>query len=602
MEYNNLIQVFEQTSSARKDKTCFRFVVDGEWTTMTWGQARERMIRIAGGLKKLGIHKGDRVAIIAKTRVEWTLTDLAIMAAGGVTVPIYESNIPEQVEFILSDSGAKIAFVENAYQLKKFDMFEAEPEALKQIILFDLEDGPSTKGEGIYSLDELEILGSAGGEAVYRHSAEALKLSDEASFVYTSGTTGNPKGAILTHGNFLAEMKGADGVFVFEEHFESLLFLPLAHIFARVVQFFQIYHGFIQCYAESIDKILDNIATVKPHFMGSVPRIFEKIHAKFLQGVESSSPAKKKIAAWALAVGRERSRLVLNAKFVPLALQAKYKIAKILVFNKLHQKLGGRIQYFISGGAPLGKEVAEFFFACGIVILEGYGLTETTAAVTVNSFGAIKLGCVGKPIPGSEFKIAQDGEILVRGKMVFNGYYKNPEATREVIDEDGWFHTGDIGEFDAEGFLRITDRKKDIIVTAGGKNIAPQNIENIMKTDPFISQFVVHGDKRKFLSALVTLEKSEIEKYAIDHKIPYGDYAELIANEKIFSLIKTRIEERNKNLAKYETIKRFAILKEDFSVESGELTPTLKIKRKVVNQRYANILDGFYQEGSSERD
>jgi long-chain acyl-CoA synthetase len=601
MEHQNLTAVFENTVKKNSRKICFRYVENGIWTTMTWEQARERVQKIAGGLRKLGVHKGDRVAIVSRTRVEWTLVDLAIMAAGGVTVPIYESNIPEQVEYILADSGAKVAFVENEAQHRKFASFENDLPQLHQIVMFDVT--PETKKvEGIYSLDELEILGSEGGERTYQQGIGSIGLDDEASFVYTSGTTGNPKGAILTHGNFLAEVKGADGVFHFEPHFESLLFLPLAHIFARVVQFFQIYHGFIQCYAESIDKILDNIATVKPHFMGSVPRIFEKIHAKFMAGIEASPPKKKKIVYWALAVGRERSRLLLNRQRVPLALALKYQVAKKLVFDKLSNKLGGRIRYFISGGAPLAKEIAEFFHACGIIILEGYGLTETSAAVTVNTLTDLKLGCVGKPMPGTEFKIAADGEILVRGKMVFKGYYKNPDATREVINGDGWFHTGDIGEFDQEGFLRITDRKKDIIVTAGGKNIAPQNIENIMKTDQFISQFVVHGDKRKFLSALVTLDKGEIERYAKEHKIPYGDYDDLVRNEKIFSLIKARIEERNKSLAKYETIKRFAILKDDFSVESGELTPTLKIKRKVISQRYQSILDGFYQDGASERD
>lgn len=602
---NNLIHIFDKSAAKNPDGVCFRFVQDGQWASLCWREVRERVIKIAGGLAKLGVKKGDRVAILSKTRYEWTLADLGILAAGGVVVPIYESNIPEQVEFILNDSGAKIVFVENNAQYQKIVEVRKAVKGLSHVVYFaDVPDGD--KNDDVGSLAELMDFGAAKGEEVYKRGLESTKADDDASFVYTSGTTGNPKGAVLTHGNFLSEMAAGIQVFKFETHYESVIFLPLAHILARVVQYFQLSGGFIQAYAESIDKLLDNIATVKPHFMASVPRIFEKIHSRTLQGLESAPPLKKKIFNWAWGVGEARSKLILAKKSVPFLLELQYKLAFKLVFSKLHDKLGGRIEFFISGGAPLAQDVAFFFHVFGFRILEGYGLTETTGAITVNRNDDVTVGTVGLPIPDCEIKIAPDGEIITRGPMVFKGYYNNSEATREAVDAEGWFHTGDIGEFDAQGHLKITDRKKDLIITAGGKNVAPQNIENLMKTDPYISQFVVHGDRRKFLSALVTLEQSEIEKYAKANNIAYDRYAELIKNDSINQFVRARIEEMNKRLAKYESIKKFAILPSDFSVESGELTPTLKVKRKIINQKYKTIFDGFYDDkngnGSESRD
>ncbi|MBF0106118.1 MAG: long-chain fatty acid--CoA ligase [Deltaproteobacteria bacterium] len=593
MGAKNLVEVFEESAQRCKDKTCFRFVEDGEWRAVDWQTVRTKVQNIAGGLRHIGLKKGDRVCILSKTRYEWTMADLAILAAGCVVVPIYESSTAEQVKYIIEDSQARLIFVENKAQFKKVVSVYKDLHQLTQIIYFENPESTSSQ-EGVYSLDELMILGSEKGASVYHDSLKTITPDTDASFVYTSGTTGNPKGAVLTHDNFIREVDACFKVFVFEPHYETLVFLPFAHILARVVQFFHVRAGFVQCYAESVDRLIDNIKDVKPHFMVSVPRIFEKIHARTLQSVEGGSSNKKKIFYWALDVGQQYSRLLLNKQKVPLWLALKQRIAHKLVFSQLHNKLGGRIVFFVSGGAPLSTEVASFFKAFGVDVLEGYGLTETTAAVSVNRFNEMKFGTVGKPIEGAEFKIAGDGEILVRGKMVFKGYYKNQQATDEAIDADGWFHTGDIGEFDEEGFLKITDRKKDIIVTAAGKNVAPQNIENIMKLDPYISQFVVHGDKRKFLSALVTLDREEIIKYASHHHIPFKQYEDLVNNEKIYELIKTRIEEKNKQLARYETIKKFAILPMDFSIESGELTPTLKVKRKVVCKKYGTLLDGFY--------
>lgn len=594
MQPQNLLQIFKASVDKYGRLVCFRYKEGNIWHSLDWKQVYQKVVDLAGGLRKLGVRSGDRVALFSHTRYEWTIADMAILACGGISIPIYESSTSETASYILSNAEVKVVFVDQASQLEKIRQVHKDLPHLKQIVIFDPPKGRK-KEEGVYTLDQLFLLGSGVGEVAFKEAVETLTPESMASYVYTSGTTGPPKGVMLTHGNFLGELLATQKVFDLTPSQEALLFLPLAHIFARVIQFVQFQRGFVQCYAESIDKLLDNIAEVRPHFIGTVPRIFEKVHTRVMQGVEAGSAAKKKIFNWAMDVGRQRSRTILNRKSVPFLLQLKWLVAHRLVFSKLHQKMGGRIAFFISGGAPLSLEIAEFFHSAGFVILEGYGLTETTAAITCNILNDYQVGVVGKPLPGVAIKIADDGEILVKGELVFKGYYKKPEDTALAI-VDGWFHTGDIGIFDQQGFLKITDRKKDIIVTAGGKNIAPQNIESFIKTDPLISQVMVHGDKRKFLSALITLDQHEVTHYAKDHHIQFDDYSELVKNEKIYQLIKARIEEKNKQLAKYESIKKFAILDRDFSVESGELTPTLKVKRKFTSEKYRDILDKFYKE------
>ncbi|MBX7149356.1 long-chain fatty acid--CoA ligase [bacterium] len=587
--------MFDHTVSMRGNDVSIRFKEDGAWKTFTWNEVYSKVLDLIGALKKFGLKKGDRVCIFAKSCYEWTFTDLAIIGAGCVTVPIYESSLSDQAQYILDNCEAKAVFVGEATQLKKVKEVLSTLPHLKQIISF-ADVAKADKSDGIYTMDELFILGAGQGKETFDKMKDELTADSEVSYVYTSGTTGPPKGAVLTHGNFIGEVVALKKMLPFNPSMENLTFLPLAHIFARMVQFAQIDIGFVQSYAESIDKILDNLSEVRPHILASVPRIFEKIHTRVLQGVENGSDTKKKIFNWAVRVGEKRSHYLVRGLMVPVTLKLKWAVAYKLVFSKLHDKLGGRIQYFISGGAPLSKTIGEFFHAAGFLILEGYGLTETSAAVTVNTPDAMKIGTVGKIVPGVEVKIAPDGEILVRGGLVFKGYYKRPEETKEAIDADGWFHTGDIGIIDTEGFLKITDRKKDIIVTAAGKNVAPQNIENLFKSDPMISQVMIHGDNRKFLSALITLNKDQVEGYAKEHKIPFQDYADLVKNEKIYHLIKTRLDEKNRQLAKYETIKKFAILESDFSIETGELTPTLKVKRKFTSTKYKDILDSFYQD------
>lgn len=594
MEFQNLLEVFQTSVEKYGRAVCFRYKEGNVWHSLDWKQVAQKVLDLAGGLRKLGVKAGDRVSIFSHTRYEWTLADLAILACGGITVPVYESSTADAAAYIISNAEVKIVLVDAVAQLQKIQQFHSTLPNLKQIIIFDPQKGMK-KEEGVYSLDQLFMLGSGLGEAVLKESMAKLTPESMASYVYTSGTTGPPKGAMLSHGNFLSELLAIGQVVDLNPKQEALLFLPLAHIFARVLQFVQIQHGFVQCYAESIDKLLDNISETHPHFIPTVPRIFEKVHTRVLQGVESGSNTKKKIFNWALGIGLKRSRCLLHKKSVPVFLQLQWLVAHKLVFSKLQKKMGGRIDFFISAGAPLSQDIADFFHAAGFIILEAYGLTETTGAITANHLDNYKIGVVGHPLTGVVIKIAPDGEILAKGGPIFKGYYQKPEDTAQVM-VDGWFHTGDIGEFDQEGFLKITDRKKDIIVTAGGKNIAPQNIENFIKTDPLISQVMIHGDKRKFLSALITLDKNEVMNFAKSHRIQFEDYAELIKNEKIYQLIKTRVEEKNKQLAKYESIKKFAILDRDFSVETGELTPTLKVKRKFTSDKYRDILDQFYKE------
>ncbi len=591
MVQENILRLFQDTAERRGEEPCLKHIQGGIWLSVSWTQALAQVRNLSESLKKLGVKPQDRVAILSATRYEWTLLDLAILSLGAVTVPIYHSTLPEDILHILTDSDSKIIFVEDSTQLEKVLKVRGRLPNLQNLVLIQ----GKVMGDAILNFEDFQAL-SKGVESDFGARIREIPLKSLATLVYTSGTTGPPKGVMISHKNMVYEIKALQKTFPVNPNDVSLLFLPLAHILARIIQFYQLATGYAHAYAESIDKLIDNIRDVRPNFMVSVPRIFEKIYTKVMNDVESSSSLKKNIFRWAREVGLEHSDLQLANKPIPLSLKIRYRLAYQLVFSKLQQKLGGRIRFFISGGAPLAKEIAEFFHAAGLLILEGYGLTETTGAVNLNLPDSITFGSVGKPLPGTEEKIMPDGEILVRGPMVTQGYWNNPEATREVIDADGWFHTGDIGEFTPEGLLRITDRKKDIIVTAGGKNVAPQNIENMLKTHPLFSQIVVHGDRRKYLTALITLNPDELKQRARDSGISFNEYSDLIRHPKVHDMVKRIIDEKNQELPKYESIKRFAVLDEDFSVESGELTPTLKVKRKVINERYKDILDKLYSE------
>lgn len=596
MTTQNIPQIFLRSVGKYHQRPCFRFKKEGKWRTLTWTQVYERVRLIALGLKALGVQEGDRVAIFATTCLEWTLCDLAILSTGAVTVPVYQSSTSEQASYILRHSGAHFIFVGSDPLYEKILSVKGDLPDLQRIILIS---GTREKEEGVVSLGALQAAGEECDEAAnasWRKGIDRIRSRETATIVYTSGTTGPPKGVELTHGNFLVEIDGLFHLFEMHPGDVSILFLPLAHIMARVIQFLQIQAGFAHAYAEIGETLIDEIGEIRPHFLAAVPRLFEKAYESVHKKVEMSSPMKKGFFAWAVAIGQEISKKKQGKKNVGPLLRLRGWIADLLLFRKVRRIFGGRVRFVVSGGAPLSRQIAEFFHAAGLLILEAYGLTETTGAIYCNTPEDFRFGTVGKRLDGMVVKIASDGEIMTRGPTLFQGYYKDPERTRRVLMSDGWFKTGDIGEIDPDGYLKITDRKKDIIVTAGGKNVAPQNIENLLKTIPFISQVVVHGDQRKYLTALVTLNEEPVSEFAKREGISYSQFKELARHPRVFEILKRAIEEKNGELASFETIKRFAILEDDFTEEAGELTPTLKVKRKFVNQKYRNVLDHLYQE------
>ncbi|HEX5036809.1 MAG TPA: AMP-dependent synthetase/ligase [bacterium] len=555
----NLPLCFRTSVERWRHRPCLRFFEGGRWKSLTWLELWDRVRELALGLQVLGIRSGDRVAILSATRYEWTLADLAILSLGAVTVPIYPSSTPDQVAYILENSGSKAVFLEDRLQLKKIS--GPRLRSLQCRILIS-----GNGGRGALGWDDLRALAANGDEGAWERGWKDIQPEQTATIVYTSGTTGPPKGVVLSHGNFLEEGKVFTKVFDLCEKHTALLFLPLAHIFARTVQFWQLKDGFVHVYARSLETVLEDMGRVRPHFIASVPRIFEKIH--------------ENVEAKARQAG-SRKKLLL-------------KVLPFLLSRKIRMIFGGRLRFAISGGAPLAAEVGHYFYGHGVKIVEGYGLTETTAGIFINTAKHVRFGTVGRKVPGVQAKLAKDGEILIKGPTVFQGYYKDTSATRAAFTRDGWFKTGDIGKIDRDGFLKITDRKKDLIVTAAGKNIAPQNIESLLKASPYISHAVVHGDRRKYLTALVTLNAESVSRWMRGRGMRLNGYKNMGEHPEIRRLIRMTIEDKNKKLASYETIKRFAILEKDFSQEGGELTPTLKLKRKMVVEKYRDVLDSLY--------
>jgi long-chain acyl-CoA synthetase len=521
--------------------------------------------------------------------------DFAIFSAGCTTIPVYPSYTPEQLAYIVNDSGAKTLIVEDAAQLAKALEARGKMDGLEHIVVIQ---GYQGQERSVHTWDELRRLGRDSAERLKSVLAERVasgRPDDIATIVYTSGTTGPPKGVVQTHANHLASLNSTAQIIKIGPGDVHLLFLPLAHSFARLEGFMGVHRGLTTAFAENLDKVGDNLKETRPHFICSVPRVFEKVYAKILAGVAAGSPAKKKIFHWAIGIGRQVSQLQQARQPIPGGLAFKHRIAHKLVFTKLHHALGGRLRFAVSGGAPLSREIAEFFHAAGILILEGYGLTETCPVLTFNREDNFKFGSVGQALPGVELTIAADGEILARGgNIATKGYFKKPEATAEVFEPGGWFHTGDIGKIDEGGFLFITDRKKDLIVTAGGMNIAPQNIENLLKGDPFVSQVMVYGDRRPYPVALITLNPEELAKFAKEQGILVTEPASLAKHPKVVERVSRIVEAKNADLQSYAKIKKFAVLPEDFSQDNGFLTPTLKVKRKVVTEKYQRIIDSLY--------
>jgi long-chain acyl-CoA synthetase len=566
---------------------------DGAYTPIPTQEFGDGVKHLALGLRALGFAAGQKLCVLSENRPAWTMTDFATLCAGGLTVPIYTTLVPEQIRYIVDDSDAVIVVVSNADHWKKVEPLRAGLTKVKHYITF-AEEAPA----GVLTLKEVMDKGKAMAAAqpgLFDELVARVKPGDEATLIYTSGTTGVPKGVILTHDNLVSNIKTAAGLIEFTEKDTALSFLPLSHILERMVMFTYIYRGCTVAYAESVEAVAQNLLEVRPHLMVSVPRVFEKIYTKVMDQVLASPALRRKIFFWALKVGKAYGALKIDGKPIPGGLSLRHALAAKLVFSKIIAKTGGRVRLFVSGGAPLSKDIAEFFYAIGLVILEGYGLTETSPLLSINTFEAIRLGSVGKVPPGIDIKIAPDGEILARGPNIMKGYYKKEAETREIM-EGGWFHTGDIGHFDADGFLVITDRKKDLLVTSGGKNIAPQPIENMLKSSPYIMNAVVIGDRRRFIAALVVPDFDKLKEYAKAQGIAFATVDELCKNRRIVDFLKAEADRATPLLASYERVKRVAVLPRDFDIERGEITPSLKVRRANVTSEYQEAIDALYRE------
>ncbi len=574
-----------------------RAKVSGAWTTLSYAELRERVRAMAAGLRELGVVAGDRVAILAENRPEWAIADYACLTIRCADVPIYPTLPARQIEFILRDAGAKVVVVSSAEQLAKIQEIRPRLGDLQHVIVMD--EAGAAAGPTMPFAALLERGNAAAPPAdEWRRDALAIGPDDLATLIYTSGTTGDPKGVMLTHGNLTSNVVGGLGVLALRDTDECLSFLPLSHVFERMAgHYCMMQSGTIINYASSIESVPAEMLEIRPTVMLSVPRLYEKIYARVLEGATSGSPIKRAIFRWARGIGETRAEYLMARRLVPKGLDLRYRVAHRLVFAKLIARVGGRLRFFVSGGAPLAAEIAKFFYAAGLPILEGYGLTETSPVIAVNTFDAIRLGSVGRPLPGVEVRIAPDGEILTRGPHVMKGYFGKPEATAETIDPDGWLHTGDIGVLDAEGFLRITDRKKDMIVTAGGKNIAPQPIENLVRTSKFVSNAVMLGDRRKFPIMLVVPNIGNLKAWAARKNIRFDgdDVAAFLALEPVHAKMDREVLRPLVDLAHFEVPKRLLLLPEDFSVETGELTPTLKVKRRVVERNHHDQIEAVYR-------
>ncbi|MGB7817507.1 MAG: long-chain fatty acid--CoA ligase [Ornithinibacter sp.] len=566
-----------------------------EWVTVTWRELDVVVRELAAGLVALGIGPEDRVAIASTTRYEWALADLAVMASGGATTTIYPTTMADDVAFILEDSGTKVVFAENDDQLEKLRSIHDSTPGVAKVIVFD---GVADRDEWTLTLEELRLLGREyleGDPGAVDVRIDAIQPDQLATIIYTSGTTGRPKGVRLPHSAWTYEAAATDATGILSGDDLQYLWLPLAHVFGKVLLTLPIQVGFPTAIDGRIDKIVENLAVVKPTFMGAAPRIFEKAYGRIQTMMEGEGGVKFKLFTWASGVGKEVSALREQGKSPSGLLAIQHSIADKVIGTKIRERFGGRVRFFISGSAALNQDIARWFDSMGMLIMEGYGLTETSAASFVARPTAYQFGAVGWPLPGTEARIADDGEVLLRGPGVMQGYHNNPDATAEVFDDEGWFHTGDIGEINDRGFLRITDRKKDMFKTSGGKYVAPSAIESMFKgLCPFASQLVVYGADRNFVSALVTLDPDAMEGWAAANGMAGKSYEEVVTSDACRSMVQGYIDDLNAGLNRWETIKKFTILSHDLTVEDGDLTPSLKLKRKVVSDKYKDVLDGHY--------
>ncbi|MFP5361474.1 MAG: AMP-dependent synthetase/ligase [Thermoleophilia bacterium] len=570
-----------------------RYPQDGGWARTSYAQLGEQVRAIAKGLIALGVAPGERVAILSNTRAEWTLADLGAICAGAIVVPVYQTNSPQECHYVLDHSGAGVLFCEDDEQLAKLAEIRDRLPGLRHLLRFEGEGG------GAMTLDELRAAGAEVSDADLEARIAAIGAGDVATIVYTSGTTGPPKGCMLTHGNLVADIDGIHARLKLTPEDDVLyVFLPLAHVLTRIVQLFAIDAGGEMAYwRRDPKKIVEDVQIIKPTYLPSVPRIFEKIHTAATAKADEAGGVKAKLFHWAVGVGEEIARRETRGGRPGLVLEAKHAVADRLVLHKIRDLFGGRVKLALSGAAPIDTHILNFFHSAGVWVLEGYGMTETCAVETLNTIDEHRFGTVGRPLPTCEVKIAGDGEVLMRGPNVFRGYYNDEKATAETLDADGWLHSGDLGELDADGYLTITGRKKDLIITSSGKNISPSNIENALKLCRWISQAVVYGDRRPYLTALLTLDPDEAGALAEKVGAASAEPAALAQDPAVRAELQAAVDEANAQFARIEQVKRFTVLERDLSQEDHELTPTLKVKRNVVYERYGDDFTRLYDAG-----
>ena len=589
-----LVDVFTKVVREYKRPDALNYKKDARWVSISSEEMIARAENIAAGLHAIGVRRGDRVALLSESRVEWTLTDAGCIFGGVIDVPIYPTLMPPQVRYILNDSGACALFIEGRAKFDELKEILGECPQVKQIVHFD-PDGMSA-AEGL-SLTELERLGSEFQQqdpGVLDQLAHDITPDDLATIIYTSGTTGEPKGVMLTHSNIVTNLIDSSGHLSFGEHDIALSVLPLSHVFERQAMYMYLYRGMAVYFAESLQTIGPNLREVRPTILVGVPRIFEKIYDRIQERAAEAGKFAATMLTWSVSVAREYAKHQLAHSPVPLFLKLKHAIASKLVFSKWHAAFGGRIRLLVSGGAALPDDLGYIYLGAGIPIIQGYGLTETSPVITTSRLEALRVGTVGTPIPHVDVRIAADGEIEVRGPNVMQGYYNKPEETRAVFTDDGWFKTGDVGALDADGYLRITDRKKELFKTSGGKYISPQPIEQAIKASRFVNQVVLVGAERKFPAALIVPNWEQLESYCKLKGIEVKSRRELCEHPRIIDLIERQIDRLTPNLARYEKIKKVALLENEFTIEGGELTPTLKVKRRVIDQKYRDVIEKLY--------
>jgi long-chain acyl-CoA synthetase len=570
----------------------------GVWHGATWNEYYDRARAVGMGLWALGLRKGNMVSILSENRLEWLYADMGSLGIGVCVIPVYPTLASEEIEYIINNSESKVIVPENGKQLKKILEIVNNCPSIEKIIVMEEKDAVGhPKVMSFKDLMELGRKKHLEDPTLFEKLSQEVTVDDLATIVYTSGTTGLPKGAMITHGNIFWVVQSLNEI---KPPFASdkdctVPFLPLSHVFERIAgHFYGMYCGITASYAESIDTLLADFEEKRPTMILAVPRVCEKVYQKIMAQVKEQSPFKQKIFAWGQKVGNRISERREQHKRIPFLLKLKYKIAYAIIFKKLQDKLGGRVTWMTASGAPTAEEIIRFFNAAGITVIQGYGMTECVAPATMQSLADYRIGTTGKPIPGMDIKIADDGEVLLKGGNVIKGYWKLPNETRDAFTSDGYFMSGDIGMFDDEGNLLITDRKKDLIITSGGKNVAPQKIENMFKSDPLFTQFIVIGERKKYLTGLCNINLDEAAALATEESITFNSPADLLENQKFLGIVQKHVDERNAHLAKYESIKSIRIVKNDFSQEGGELTPSLKLKRKVVLQKYNNLIDDMY--------